>query len=350
MANKIFNALIEEKTIAFLDGFNNISKHVFTSKEGVLIHPGEYGTYRERLCAQILKSFLPRNLEISTGFLINSNDEISSQCDIVIYDSSITPLLKSTEDQRFFPVESVIAIGEIKSILSKTEFCTALNKLSKAKSLKDRIQNPHILNPEHHRIMPVLNGGNIVKNFNPQLFTEDNIYTFLICEKIDFEFELSDFDFFYDNDVEYRHRHNAIVSLEDGYFNYYDEEKNIGDIYPIISDKKLLNSKIIKDDKDDISFFKIFLHDIFLGMSRATILQCDVVNYVSIPDNAKAANQKNYLDIKEAKKIIKILGFKRKTQFEKWAISDERPDNIPKYPDKYYRHKGWESWPKFLQN
>lgn len=43
---------------------------------------------------------------------MNSENKISTQCDIIIYDIN-----HKTENQKFFPIETVIAVGEIKSDL-----------------------------------------------------------------------------------------------------------------------------------------------------------------------------------------------------------------------------------------
>jgi len=47
MANKIFENLLIEQINIFKESFTNISKDIFSDNSGKLIHPGEFGTYRE---------------------------------------------------------------------------------------------------------------------------------------------------------------------------------------------------------------------------------------------------------------------------------------------------------------
>ena len=137
MSNKIFEELFSEKIEIFKNSYTNISKNLFYDEvSNKIIHNGEYGTYREAVTREFLRPFIPNNLDISTGFLINTCDEVSTQCDIVIYEPKMTPLVQTSELQRFFPVESVASIGEIKSNLKKHELKAAINKLASNKSLR----------------------------------------------------------------------------------------------------------------------------------------------------------------------------------------------------------------------
>jgi hypothetical protein len=184
----------------------------------------EFGAYRERLCAGFLRSYLPTNLRIGSGFLINKNDEVSTQCDLVVYDPKYTPLVEDAEHRRFFPVESVVAIGEVKSTLSKKEFLTALVKLSRVKRLRD------------------VEDKSPVRRVDSLLLEEvghhfDDVVSFLICEKL--SFELNDLTAIVSNhydmeNVSIRDRHNLVLSIEDGILCYKNHllNRNIAWMYP----------------------------------------------------------------------------------------------------------------------
>ncbi len=89
MANAIFNKLLKELIDNFTNSFINVSEGLFKNQEdNNLIYPGEFGLYREAICKRFLKFIVPQKLSIDTVFLINSNDEVSTQCDIIIYQSS----------------------------------------------------------------------------------------------------------------------------------------------------------------------------------------------------------------------------------------------------------------------
>ena len=117
--NQIYKKLLKIKIDQFITDFKS-SKELFESidKRNKLLHPGEFGLFRENICDGLIKFTIPNKYKTGTGFLINSYDEISTQCDIVIYDLNNTPLIQDSSNNRFFPVESVIGIGEIKSKLT----------------------------------------------------------------------------------------------------------------------------------------------------------------------------------------------------------------------------------------
>ena len=131
MSINVFEKLLIEKIENFKSAFAETAEGVFFNDDGKLIHPGEFGRYRENICKQFLKFVTPARLDIGTGFIINTSNEVSHQCDIIIYDAQNTPLLESEEKQFFFPVETIAAVGEIKSVLSKKALSEAIQKLEK---------------------------------------------------------------------------------------------------------------------------------------------------------------------------------------------------------------------------
>ena len=59
-----------------------------------MFHPGEYGKYREEIVRNLFRNILYEDLDISEGFLINNQNQHSTQCDVIVYDSKKTPILK----------------------------------------------------------------------------------------------------------------------------------------------------------------------------------------------------------------------------------------------------------------
>lgn len=135
--NEIFEKLMYSKIERFVHDYANLSRSVFVNTKGNLIHPGEFGMYREQIVKELLKPFLPEKFDIGTGFIITSKNRISTQCDLIIYDKENSPIIENAE-QRFFPVECVVGVIEIKSNLSKSDFKKAVSKLSKIKKLRIR--------------------------------------------------------------------------------------------------------------------------------------------------------------------------------------------------------------------
>jgi len=104
-------------------------------------HPAELGTVREEVIRQFLRAYLPKRFEVSTGFVFDSAGNVSKQLDIVIANSLICPRFETSGGKRFFPCESVVAVGQVKSSLTAcAEFRKALVNLESAKSL-DRSAN-----------------------------------------------------------------------------------------------------------------------------------------------------------------------------------------------------------------
>lgn len=278
MPNTIFNALIEEKIEIFKNQFVNTSKQVFfdPDKKG-LIHPGEFGLYREVIVKNFIKFFIPQIVTMDTGFLITPKDNVSTQCDVIIYYKNVTPLIESSELQKFFPIETVVGVGEVKSTLSKQQFKEALNKLADIKRLREDIEHPNILKK--------IAGDR--KKYDPTYCPYDNIFAFIICQKLNFNLDLiieEMNDKFYDNGVAYSNRHNIILSIDDGILLYDlpQDGRSIPFLYPSFMDKGKLSARYIpvKTDKP-YHHFKTFAHFLFNGISDATLLYADMVKYMT---------------------------------------------------------------------
>ena len=268
MSINVFEKLLIEKIENFILAFSETSEKVFFDDAGKQIHPGEFGKFREDICKEFIRFFVPHRLDIGEGFLITSTNKISTQCDIVIYDATSTPLIKSDSQQKFYPVETVAAIGEVKSILSKNEFKTAINKLSKVKELREDIQHPVIIKKDREG------------PFDPIIDPYDQIFTFTICKKLNITFSdiTSEINSMYDSTVEYRHRHNLILSVEDGLLAYYDNNGKTM-MYPWFANM-ILKNRFTQPDTNPYSHFKLFSSYLFLGTTSNTILYPEISDYM----------------------------------------------------------------------
>jgi len=69
---------------------------------------------------KFLRRMLPRTLYITHGHLIDKNGIVSPQLDVIIADTSSIPSLMTTKDgTEYVPIDSVYAVGEIKSTYYK---------------------------------------------------------------------------------------------------------------------------------------------------------------------------------------------------------------------------------------
>ena len=273
----------------------DISKKVFSDrKTNKLFHSGEFGGYRENIIKNWLKLYIPEKFGISTGFIITSTNKVSTQCDIIIYNRDCTPKIDNN-GQRFFPIETVVAIGEIKSdIQSAKSLNEILYKLAKIKELRLELEysKPEVYERRFEttmRRMIDLNPGKILppKGENPNNYLEisikgnpyDNIYSFLICNKFDFDF--SNFLFEY-KDIQPHSWHNSILSLNDGKFSYITPDGTPNMSHPV-SGNKVLKHYFTKSTNAQhslepyISSFLTKLHD---NVTANTVFKFDLLKYL----------------------------------------------------------------------
>jgi hypothetical protein len=121
-------------------------------------HPGELGTDREEVIRQFLRAYLPKRFDVSSGFAFDSAGKVSKQLDIVISNSLICPRFETVGGKRFFPCESVVAVGQVKSSLTTSaEFQRALANLESAKSLDRSAKGTAIDDASGEEIDPARN-------------------------------------------------------------------------------------------------------------------------------------------------------------------------------------------------
>ena len=120
MPSEIYKKIFQRTLTEFVGTFSDDSNIIFKNQEEKLIHPGEYGRYREDACKNVLRLVLDKNAYVSDGFVISSSNAISTQCDIIVYNANVAPVV-ADGIARMFPAEEVRMIAEVKSILKKCE-------------------------------------------------------------------------------------------------------------------------------------------------------------------------------------------------------------------------------------
>ncbi len=282
MANDTIDALIEERIDIFRSAFAQRAKVLFQddSKQNKVSHPGEFGTYREAIVRDFLQAFLPQRLAIDTGFVVNASGEISGQIDLVIYDPSFTPPLESKNRQRFFPVETVIAAGEVKSDVNRDQFAEALIRVSKVKEMRSALTDEASAVVRWHGLQNTEYGKDEIPF--------DQVFTFLICNRIAFPLRGVTFPSTLNDiykSVDYAHRHSSILSLEDGLLHYTTEfpEGEFFDCYfPISHARKGANrNKWIWGHDHDYAHFKFFCSHLFMHAAHCTVGSVNLMEYAN---------------------------------------------------------------------
>ena len=112
-------------------------------------HNAEDGRYVETLIREYLKKYLPRELEVLTGFILrpavkteldnrsrrNKEDTNSSQLDIIVYNSGRYPVFQRFGESVIVPPEGVIGIISVKKKLNTNHIIPEIESLRSASKL-----------------------------------------------------------------------------------------------------------------------------------------------------------------------------------------------------------------------
>lgn len=82
-------------------------------------HWGEDGRYKEILLSDFLKTIVPHNVAVGTGFVKNAVGQLTSQIDILVYNTNYPTLFKKGDFVVLMP-DSVLGIIEVKSTASQS--------------------------------------------------------------------------------------------------------------------------------------------------------------------------------------------------------------------------------------
>jgi len=106
-------------------------------ESGFVQHSGDKGENREEILRKFLVKHLPKRFGVTKGEVITKDAKRSHAIDIIIYDAINCPVLYS-EKTSIVSIEGVYGIIEVKSSLSKVEFCDAADKICNFKKLAPR--------------------------------------------------------------------------------------------------------------------------------------------------------------------------------------------------------------------
>lgn len=181
------------------------------------------GNEIEEKIREFFRNMLPKNLYVTHGHLIDQNGVVSPQLDIIISDTTNLPSLMTTQDgTEYIPIDSVYAIGEIKSTYYKNSkyiesFSDVLSKI------KDDMVHKEIINTAY---MGTLNDDTLMRDLflgkgNKIL---NKIYSFMLfVDKGDFSF--GDVKNFFKN-TQRKYLPNSVVIMNSGLISYGKIESN----------------------------------------------------------------------------------------------------------------------------
>lgn len=271
--NRIYVSLIDAQLRSFSSEFRDTARSIFYDDDAArLIHPGEYGGFRESLVRDLLTKFLPESYGVSQGFIISPEGDVSNQCDIVVYSRLYAPVIQSPEQQRFFPVESVVAVGEVKSTLSRAKLQEACVKLSRVKEMREDLRRPAIGFSAHKSI----------GHYSAREHLLDQVATFIVADEV--QGSLEDVQTAVNNASASPFRVNLVLSV-DSWCSTYQDLKGMFWPYPVDVDDK---NQVVHDvlplvlhpaSQDQLSHLRLFLHFMQILATRTTVLYPDLHGY-----------------------------------------------------------------------
>lgn len=129
-------------------------------------HRGEDGRYIEALLRSYLQKYLPRDLEVLTGFILRpavktgtngrnrkkDTDQHSTQLDIIVYETGAFPVFQRIGETVIVPPEGVIAVLSVKKKLRDADLAVECQALAAV----GNICRSDDLNPQERRRGPFL--------------------------------------------------------------------------------------------------------------------------------------------------------------------------------------------------
>ena len=290
MASKRFEQIFYRQISQFVGMFSEDSNSIFKDEKNKLIHPGEYGRYRENTSKELLRMVLDKNIGLSDGFVLTADDNITTQCDVIGYNAEVSPII-AEGIVRIYPAEEVRLIGEIKSTLSRKEYIEALRKMAENKKI--------IL--EGRRGDACIPRGRENNAYN-------TVISFLICNKLDFDFDKLKNEEIYDG-IDKKYWHNSVLSIEDATISYLLKFEDFSETVKVKLEQNRINTETVVafqypfyeckgyqvithqnhvhinlDDK--YAHIKRFCVDIATGCKDIWIYSCDPVVYLGVANDS----------------------------------------------------------------
>ena len=122
--------LVDEIGIELVSAFGNASRHGTT--------PDSISQAKEHTVLKRLASLFPPAIRVGRGHVIDGKGNVSRQMDIVISESQFCPEFRINDDPNcaYYPCQSVIAVGEVKSTLNLKELRDIWKKARSVRELR----------------------------------------------------------------------------------------------------------------------------------------------------------------------------------------------------------------------
>lgn len=135
---KMRKILMSKQKIQLEGLFKDASEELrsrFNTIQRRLMHAPTKGNAEEDVWMEWIEQYLPKRYTINRGFVLDSKGYQSQQLDIIIFDRQYSPLIYKQCDTILVPIESVYAVIEVKTKISKTEMEDAGQKIASVRQL-----------------------------------------------------------------------------------------------------------------------------------------------------------------------------------------------------------------------
>ena len=141
----------------FIYNLEDIAKKLKIDFDGVtrqIEHNGVKGSAREDLLKDYLRDLLPNKYSISSGIIIDFNQNQSKQQDFIIHDAFNCPSFFKTDSNTILPIESVYATIEIKSTLNYDTLKQSVENIESVRKLH-KLPNRNIISNNYNEQYPL---------------------------------------------------------------------------------------------------------------------------------------------------------------------------------------------------
>lgn len=222
-----------------------LAEFAFSADAGT---PVLVGSAKEHPARKQLESLMPDGIGVGSGLIIDSFGSVSKQQDIVVYEK-ISPVfsINGSPDATFYPVEGVIAAGEVKSSLGKPQLKDTFEKSASVKKLKRYAVPPAGLGQSStisfrsYGSTQMINGV-AAEQYDQEKNSLDQIFYFVLCEKFSSSAEATLENYSeYCQDYGKQLAPNLISSLTDGLIAPRSSTLNLMTLSPIEADHAIFS-------------------------------------------------------------------------------------------------------------
>lgn len=118
--------------------FQNLENSLYSDMSIKIQHNASDGKYREYLVTKVLEKIIPSKYSITNGFVIDSDNRISKEMDVIIYDRNYVPPFFD-ETYTVVPIEAVIAVIQVKTTLKIDTLNDSIDNLNSIDKLNSKI-------------------------------------------------------------------------------------------------------------------------------------------------------------------------------------------------------------------